>query len=169
MQNRFVRMLSFQPEDAGRSDPEFLYVVLGEAIKSGATTLNIPDTVGYTTPDEYFALIDGIIKNTPGMHDGITISVHCHDDLGMATANTLAGIRAGARQAEVTVNGIGERAGNTSMEEVVMALKTRKPVFNLETGIETQQIITRQQTCQQLHRHGRATEQSDRRRECVCA
>jgi 2-isopropylmalate synthase len=136
----FCDDVEFSPEDACRSDPEFLYVVLGEAIKSGATTLNIPDTVGYTTPDEYFALIDGIIKNTPGMHDGITISVHCHDDLGMATANTLAGIRAGARQAEVTVNGIGERAGNTSMEEVVMALKTRKPVFNLDTGIETQQI-----------------------------
>jgi 2-isopropylmalate synthase len=117
-----------------------LYVVLGEAIKAGATTLNIPDTVGYTTPDEYFKLIDGIIKNTPGMHDGITISVHCHDDLGMATANTLAGIRAGARQAEVTMNGIGERAGNTSMEEVVMTLKTRRPVFNLETGIDTTQI-----------------------------
>src|SRR5512145_2381024 len=132
--------IEFSPEDAGRSEPEFLYVVLGEAIKAGATTLNIPDTVGYTTPDEFFALIDGIIRNTPGMHEGITISVHCHDDLGLATANTLAGIRAGARQAEVTVNGIGERAGNTSMEEVVMALKTRKPVFGLETGIETQQI-----------------------------
>jgi 2-isopropylmalate synthase len=136
----FCDDVEFSPEDAGRSDPEFLYVVLGEAIKSGATTLNIPDTVGYTTPDEFHKLIDGIIKKTPGMHDGITISVHCHDDLGMATANTLAGIRAGARQAEVTMNGIGERAGNTSLEEVVMTLKTRKPVFNLETGIETQQL-----------------------------
>jgi 2-isopropylmalate synthase len=132
--------VEFSPEDAGRSDPEFLYVVLGEAIKSGATTLNIPDTVGYTTPDEYFKLIDGIMKHTPGMHEGITVSVHCHDDLGLATANALAGIQAGARQAEVTVNGIGERAGNTSLEEVVMALKTRHPVFNLETGIETQQL-----------------------------
>ncbi len=132
--------VEFSPEDAGRSDPEFLYVVLGEAIKSGATTLNIPDTVGYTTPNEYFKLIDGIIKHTPGMHDGITVSVHCHDDLGMATANALAGIQAGARQAEVTINGIGERAGNTSLEEVVMTLKTRHPVFNLETGIETQQL-----------------------------
>jgi 2-isopropylmalate synthase len=132
--------VEFSPEDAGRSDPEFLYVVLGEAIKSGATTLNIPDTVGYTTPDEFYSLIDGIVKHTPGMHDGITISVHCHDDLGLATANTLAGIQAGARQAEVTINGIGERAGNTSLEEVVMALKTRHPVFDLETGIETQQI-----------------------------
>ncbi|MBK8619088.1 MAG: 2-isopropylmalate synthase [Anaerolineales bacterium] len=132
--------VEFSPEDAGRSDPEFLYVVLGEAIKAGATTLNIPDTVGYTTPDEFYKLIDGIIKHTPGMHDGITVSVHCHDDLGLATANTLAGIQAGARQAEVTVNGIGERAGNTSLEEVVMALKTRHPVYQLETGIETQQL-----------------------------
>src|SRR5258706_2510889 len=132
--------VEFSPEDAGRSGPEFLYVVLAEAIKSGATKLNIPDTVGYTTPDEFHKLIDGIIKKTPGMHDGITISVHCHDDLGMATANTLAGIRAGARQAEVTVNGIGERAGNTSLAEGVMTLKTRKPIFNLDTGIETQQL-----------------------------
>ncbi len=132
--------VEFSPEDASRSNLEFLYVVLGEAIKAGARTLNIPDTVGYATPDEYFNLIDGIIKNTPGMNEAITISVHCHDDLGMATANTLAGIRAGARQAEVTVNGIGERAGNTSLEEVVMALKTRQPAFNLETGIESQQL-----------------------------
>ena len=132
--------VEFSPEDASRSDPEFLYVVLGEAIKAGATTLNIPDTVGYTTPDEFYALIDGIIKNTPGMHEGITISVHCHDDLGLATANTLAGIRAGARQAEVTINGIGERAGNTSLEEVVMTLKTRHPIFGFETGIDTRQL-----------------------------
>ncbi len=132
--------VEFSPEDAGRSDPQFLYLVLGEAIKAGATTLNIPDTVGYTTPDEFGALIAGIIANTPGMHDGITVSVHTHDDLGLATANALAGIRAGARQAEVTVNGIGERAGNTSLEEVVMALKTRHPVFGLETGIDTTQI-----------------------------
>jgi len=132
--------VEFSPEDAGRSDPEFLYIVLSEAIKSGATTLNIPDTVGYTTPDEFFNLIDGIIKHTPGMHEGITISVHCHDDLGMATANTMAGIRAGARQAEVTINGIGERAGNTSLEEVVMTLKTRHAVFGMETDIDTTQI-----------------------------
>lgn len=132
--------VEFSPEDAGRSDPQFLYLVLGEAIKAGATTLNIPDTVGYTTPDEFGALIAGIIENTPGMHEGITVSVHTHDDLGLATANALAGIKAGARQAEVTVNGIGERAGNTSLEEVVMALRTRYPVFGLETGIDTTQI-----------------------------
>src|SRR5512147_50484 len=91
--------VEFSPEDAGRSDPEFLYIVLGEAIKAGATTLNIPDTVGYTTPDEFGGLIAGIVKNTPGIENCI-VSVHCHDDLGLATANTLAGIRAGARQAE---------------------------------------------------------------------
>src|SRR6185312_4935336 len=106
--------VEFSPEDAGRSDPEFLYVVLAEAIKAGATTLNIPDTVGYTTPAEFGGLIAGIMKNTPGI-DNCIVSVHCHDDLGLATANTLAGIQAGARQVEVTVNGIGERAGNTSL------------------------------------------------------
>ena len=132
--------VEFSPEDAGRSDPDFLYLVLGEAIKAGATTLNIPDTVGYTMPEEYFRLIEGIIKHTPGMNENITISVHTHDDLGLATANALAGIRAGARQAEVTVNGIGERAGNTSVEEVVMSLKTRHPFYLLETGIDATQI-----------------------------
>ncbi|MCS6995090.1 MAG: 2-isopropylmalate synthase [Anaerolineales bacterium] len=132
--------VEFSPEDAGRSDPQFLYYVLGEAIKAGATTLNIPDTVGYTTPDEFGALIKGIIEHTPGMHEGITVSVHTHDDLGLATANALAGIKAGARQAEVTINGIGERAGNCSLEEVVMALKTRHPLFGLQTGIDTTQL-----------------------------
>jgi 2-isopropylmalate synthase len=132
--------IEFSPEDAGRSDPEFLYIVLGEAIKAGATTLNIPDTVGYTMPEEFGSLIAGIIANTPGMNDEITISVHTHDDLGLATANALAGILAGARQAEVTINGIGERAGNTSLEEVVMTLKTRFPVYKLETRIDTTRI-----------------------------
>src|SRR3990172_6683036 len=132
--------VEFSPEDAGRSDPEFLYVVLAEAIKAGATTLNIPDTVGYTTPAEFGGLITGIMQRVPGIA-GVVVSVHCHDDLGLATANALAGIQAGARQAEVTINGIGERAGNTSLEEVVMALRTRRPVFNLETGIDTTQIM----------------------------
>src|SRR5512136_1990873 len=131
--------VEFSPEDAGRSDPEFLYLILGEVIKAGATTLNIPDTVGYTTPEEFGALIDGIIKHTPGI-EKCTVSVHCHNDLGLATANTLAGLQAGARQAEVTINGIGERAGNTALEEVVMALQTRNPMFNLRTGIDATQI-----------------------------
>jgi 2-isopropylmalate synthase len=137
---RLCEDVEFSPEDAGRSEPEFLYVVLREAIKAGATTLNIPDTVGYTTPDEFGALIAGIVKNTPGIENCI-ISVHCHDDLGLATANTLAGIRAGARQAEVTINGIGERAGNTALEEVVMSLHTRRPMFNLTTGIDTTHLM----------------------------
>jgi len=131
--------IEFSPEDAGRSDPEFLYLVLGEAIKAGATTLNIPDTVGYTTPEEFGTLIAGIVANTPGVENCV-ISVHCHNDLGLATANTLAGIRAGARQAEVTINGIGERAGNTALEEVVMALATRHPMYQCTTGIDTTQI-----------------------------
>src|SRR5271157_975677 len=132
--------VEYSPEDAGRSDPEFVYQVLEAAIQSGATTLNIPDTVGYLTPDEFGGLIKSIIKYTPGIEKCI-VSVHCHNDLGMATANTLAGILAGARQAEVTINGIGERAGNTSLEEVVMALHTRRMVFNLDTGIDTTQIM----------------------------
>jgi len=131
--------VQFSPEDAGRSEPEFLYLVLGEAIKAGATTLNIPDTVGYTTPEEFGGLIAGIMANTPGI-ENVTVAVHCHDDLGLATANTLAGINAGARQAEVTINGIGERAGNTSLEEVAMTLHTRRAIFGLETGIDTTQI-----------------------------
>jgi 2-isopropylmalate synthase len=120
----FCEDVEFSPEDAGRSDPEFLHVVLKEAVKAGATTLNIPDTVGYTTPAEFGSLIAGIVENVAAGEE-VIISVHCHDDLGLATANTLAGIQAGARQAEVTINGIGERAGNTSLEEVVMALRTR--------------------------------------------
>jgi 2-isopropylmalate synthase len=131
--------IEFSPEDAGRSDPEFLYVVLGEAIKAGASTLNIPDTVGYTTPEEFGGLIAGIMAKTPGIENCI-VSVHCHNDLGLATANTLAGIQAGARQAEVTINGIGERAGNTALEEVVMALRTRPNTFNCNTGIDSTQI-----------------------------
>ena len=131
--------VEFSPEDAGRSDKAFLCEVLKVAIEAGATTLNIPDTVGYTTPPEYGGLIRELIEFTPGA-DRVIWSVHCHDDLGLATANALAGIQAGARQVEVAVNGIGERAGNTSLEEVVMALHTRQPVFGLRTGIETTQI-----------------------------
>src|ERR1043165_2410189 len=105
--------VEFSPEDAGRSDPAFLHEVLAVAIEAGATTLNIPDTVGYTLPDEFGAMIARIRANVPGVERAI-ISVHCHDDLGLAVANTLAGLRAGARQAEVAINGIGERAGNCS-------------------------------------------------------
>jgi 2-isopropylmalate synthase len=132
--------IEFSPEDAGRSDPDFLYEVLTHAIRAGATTLNIPDTVGYTTPDEFGNLIRGIRANVPGI-EKVIVSVHCHDDLGLATANTLAGILAGARQAEVTINGIGERAGNTSLEEVVMGLATRAAKFGLRTGVDATQLV----------------------------
>jgi len=132
--------IEFSPEDAGRSDPEFLVQVLEQAIKAGATTLNIPDTVGYTTPEEFGWLMKYLIDNTPGA-DQVIWSTHCHNDLGMATANTLAGIKAGARQAEVTINGIGERAGNTSLEEVVMSIKTRPNKFAVETNIDSTQIV----------------------------
>ncbi|NLF52498.1 MAG: 2-isopropylmalate synthase [Leptolinea sp.] len=132
--------IEFSPEDAGRSEPEFLYKVLGVAIECGATTLNIPDTVGYTMPEEFGKLISGIIEQTPGIEKCV-VSVHCHNDLGLATANTMAGLRAGARQAEVTINGIGERAGNTALEEVVMVLQTREPIFKLTHNIDTTQIV----------------------------
>ena len=131
--------VEFSPEDAGRSDPRFLYKVLTEAIKAGATTLNIPDTVGYTVPEEYGKLIRDIRENTPGAKN-VVISCHCHDDLGLATANTLAGVEGGARQVEVTMNGIGERAGNTSLEEVTMAIYTRHQIYELDTNIITQEI-----------------------------
>ena len=131
--------VEFSPMDAGRSDPKFLYEVLKVAVECGATTLNIPDTVGYTTPEEYYAMIDGIRRNVPGA-DKVIISTHCHDDLGMAVANSLAGVRAGARQIECTINGIGERAGNASLEEVVMALHTRQQFFGIETKINTREL-----------------------------
>jgi 2-isopropylmalate synthase len=132
--------IEFSPEDAGRTEPDFLHEVLTAVIECGATTLNIPDTVGYTVPAEFGAIIDGIMKNVKGV-ENVVVSVHCHDDLGLATANALAGIHAGARQAEVTINGIGERAGNTSLEEVVMALQTRQPLFGLKTGIDATQLV----------------------------
>ncbi|MEL6543050.1 MAG: 2-isopropylmalate synthase, partial [Myxococcota bacterium] len=131
--------IEFSPEDAGRSDPNFLYEVLGVAIAAGATTLNIPDTVGYTTPSEFGALIAGIIEHTPGAKN-VIVSTHCHNDLGLAVANSLAGIQAGARQVEVAVNGIGERAGNAALEEMVMALRTRKDVYGFETGVDSTQL-----------------------------
>ncbi|GFY81514.1 2-isopropylmalate synthase 1 [Actinidia rufa] len=125
-----------------RSDREFLYQILGEVIKAGATTLNIPDTVGYNMPDEFGQLIADIKANTPGI-ENVIISTHCQNDLGLSTANTLAGACSGARQVEVTINGIGERAGNASLEEVVLALKCRgdEVLGGLYTGINTEQII----------------------------
>ena len=132
--------VEFSPEDAGRSEPEFLYQVLEAAIAAGATTLNIPDTVGYTIPSEFGALIAGIRKNVPEI-DRAVVSVHCHNDLGLATANALEGIRAGARQAEVTINGIGERAGNAALEEIVMALEVRADALGFRTTVVTTELF----------------------------
>ncbi|MEQ8384978.1 MAG: 2-isopropylmalate synthase [Coleofasciculus sp. A1-SPW-01] len=125
----FVEDVEFSPEDAGRSDPEFLYEVLERAIAAGATTVNIPDTVGYTTPTEFGGLIRGIKENVPNIDQAI-ISVHGHNDLGLAVANFLEAVKNGARQLECTINGIGERAGNAALEELVMALHVRRQFYN---------------------------------------
>ncbi|HQE93756.1 MAG TPA: 2-isopropylmalate synthase [Anaerolineae bacterium] len=146
---KFVEDVEYFAEDAGRADPPYLYRVLEAVIDAGATVVNIPDTTGYTTPAEFGALIAGIKNNVPNI-DRAIISIHCHNDLGMATANALAGIAGGARQVEVTVNGIGERAGNTSLEEVVMALKTRRDVFGLDTNIQTQHLYSISRLVSQL-------------------
>ncbi|KAG0354088.1 hypothetical protein BGZ54_001855 [Gamsiella multidivaricata] len=128
--------VEFSPEDAGRSDQDFLCKVLGAVIEAGATTLNIPDTVGYNMPEEYGAMIKYLIANTKGS-DKVVWSAHCHNDLGLATANTLSGINNGIRQVEVTINGIGERAGNTAMEEIVMAVHTHPDFFPVYHTINT--------------------------------
>jgi 2-isopropylmalate synthase len=131
--------VEFSPEDASRTELEFLAEVVERAIDSGATTINVPDTVGYTVPDEFFEVFEYLKRHVRGI-ERATLSVHCHNDLGMAVANSLAAVRAGARQIECTINGIGERAGNCSLEEVVMALKTREAYFGLTTGIDTRRL-----------------------------
>lgn len=135
---RFVDDVEFYAEDAGRTDNEYLARVVEAVIKAGATVVNIPDTTGYCLPNEYGEKIKFLLENVNGIHNAI-ISTHCHNDLGMATANTMAGILNGARQVEVTINGIGERAGNTALEEVVMILKSHHDI-NIETNINTQKI-----------------------------
>jgi 2-isopropylmalate synthase len=131
--------VEFSPMDASRADPAYIYQILETVIDAGATTVNIPDTVGYATPQELGRLIQGILDNVHNIEKAV-VSVHCHDDLGLAVANSLEAIRLGARQVECTINGIGERAGNASMEEIVMALKTRQDFFKLSTNIDTTQI-----------------------------
>ena len=142
--------VEFSAEDATRSEWDYLCRVCEAAIGAGATTINIPDTVGYTLPHEYETLFRYLRERVPGIDD-VVMSAHCHDDLGMGTANTLAAIKAGARQVEVTVNGLGERAGNTAMEEVVMALRTRPDAFgNISTRINTQEFLPTSQLVSQL-------------------
>ncbi len=136
---KFVEDVEFYAEDAGRSDNEYLARVTEAVIKAGATVVNIPDTTGYCLPHEFGEKIKFLMDNVPNI-DKAVISIHCHNDLGMATANTMAGVMNGARQAEVTINGIGERAGNTSLEEVVMTLKSRYQVLNIDTNINTKNI-----------------------------
>ena len=131
--------IEFSPMDASRTNHEFLYTILQAVIEAGAATVNIPDTVGYAMPEEFGNLIKGIITNVPNIHQAV-ISVHCHNDLGLAVANSLEALRCGARQIECTINGIGERAGNASMEEIVMGLSTRKDFYQMTTNIDTQQI-----------------------------
>lgn len=131
--------VEFSAEDGSRSDRDFLCKVFEAAIEAGAKTVNLPDTVGYAIPEEFSELVKYVLSHTPNIHKAI-LSIHCHNDLGLATANTLAAINSGARQAEVTINGIGERAGNTSLEEVIMTLHTRPNFMPLSTGIETSLI-----------------------------
>jgi len=141
--------VEFSAEDAGRSDPDFLVRIFGEVIKAGATVINIPDTVGYQVPWQFAELVQYVIERTPGA-EKVEWSVHCHDDLGLAVANSLAAVRVGATQVECTVNGIGERAGNASMEEIVMALYTRRDFFQAETGIHTRELYRTSRLVSQL-------------------
>jgi len=141
--------VEFSPEDATRTDPDFLCRVLDAVVETGATTLNIPDTVGYTVPSEFGDLIAMIRRCVKGI-DKVTISAHCHNDLGMAVANALAAVAAGARQVECTINGIGERAGNASLEEIVMALRVRPDRYPYETGVVSEQIFAASQMLSEI-------------------
>ncbi len=136
---KYTDNVEFSPMDASRTEPEYIYQILEAVIEAGATTVNIPDTVGYAIPGEFGRLIEGICQNVPNINQAV-ISVHCHNDLGLAVANSLESLKRGARQVECTINGIGERAGNASLEEIVMAIKTRHDFFNLTTNIDTTQI-----------------------------
>src|SRR6185369_13951667 len=145
----FCTDIEFSPEDATRTDPEFLFQVLEAVIEAGATTLNIPDTVGYTVPSDFGALIQGIRQRVKGIEKAV-ISTHCHNDLGLAVANSLAAIAAGARQVECTINGIGERAGNASLEEIVMAMRVRPDRYPYETGVASEQLFPASQLLSEI-------------------
>lgn len=137
---RYCDDIEFSPEDAARTEHEFLCRVVEAAIDAGATTINIPDTVGYTTPEEMYARIRLLMERVPNIHKAV-LSTHCHDDLGLAVANSLAAVSAGCGQIECTINGIGERAGNCALEEIVMALRTRHEMYKCTTGINTQRLV----------------------------
>jgi 2-isopropylmalate synthase len=141
MARKYTDNVEFSPEDAGRSDPDFLCRIIEAVIKEGATTINIPDTVGYNIPHQFGALIKDLMERIPNS-DKAMFSVHCHNDLGLAVANSLSAVLQGVRQVECTINGLGERAGNASLEEIVMAVRTRQDVFPCDTRIDTTQIVT---------------------------
>ncbi len=149
MAKHYVDDVQFSPEDASRTEPEFLAEVCRAAIAEGATTINIPDTVGYAVPDEFGALIGYLQEHVEGIDD-VTVHVHCHNDLGLAVANSLAAVKNGARGIECTINGLGERAGNCSLEEVVMAMRTRRDFYALSTGIKTREIFRASRLVSQL-------------------
>ncbi|HEY4606552.1 MAG TPA: 2-isopropylmalate synthase [Acidimicrobiia bacterium] len=132
--------VEYSPEDATRSDPDFVIAVCQTAVEAGATTINIPDTVGYATPSDYGDLIRRVVRDVKGRRDDVVVSTHCHNDLGLAVANSLAAVEAGARQVEGAINGIGERAGNTSIEEVVMALRVRRDAYGVDVSVTTEEI-----------------------------
>jgi 2-isopropylmalate synthase len=136
---KYCTNIEFSAMDASRTEPEFIHQLLKAVIDAGATTVNIPDTVGYAMPHQFGDLIEGVFKNIPNI-DRAVVSVHCHNDLGLAVANSLEAIKRGARQVEGTINGIGERAGNAALEEIIMAIKTRADFFNVTTNIDTKQI-----------------------------
>lgn len=138
---RYVDDVEFSPQDATRSDPDFIVEICNAAVKAGATTINIPDTVGYAMPDDFVELLEKVFTDVRGGNEDVVISTHCHNDLGMAVANSLAAIAAGARQIEGAINGIGERAGNTSTEEIIMAITTRPDHFEVEIGANTREIF----------------------------
>ena len=136
---RYTEDIEFSPMDSSRAEPEYIHQILEAVIDAGANTVNLPDTVGYAVPGEFGGFIEGILQNVPNIGRAV-VSVHCHNDLGLAVANSLESLRRGARQAECTINGIGERAGNASLEEIVMAIRTRKDFYDLTTNIDTRQI-----------------------------
>ena len=164
----FTDDVEFSAEDASRSDPDFLCRVIEGTIAAGATTINVPDTTGYATPDEYAELLRSLMERIPNS-DRVVWSVHCHDDLGLAVANSLAAVRIGARQVECTVNGIGERAGNASLEEIVMALHTRRNYVRDAHRARHDEDLSDQSADQRDHGHLGPAEQGDRRRQRVRA
>ncbi|MGC8792084.1 MAG: 2-isopropylmalate synthase [Bryobacteraceae bacterium] len=147
LSRRYVEDVEFSAEDATRTDLDYLIAVCRAAVEAGASTINLPDTVGYSLPEEFGAMVGAVVR---ALGDSIIVSVHCHNDLGLATANSLAGVRAGARQIECTINGIGERAGNCALEEVVMAMKVRHDLLPYQTGIVTEQLYPASQLLAEL-------------------